>query len=128
MKCRPIPCLLSAALLILCGTGAPAYVRFQTSDGSPYYRTDYAGITIRVNQAVAPGMTNSKGEIIITSDSDPLAALQAALTTWSNVPGSAVRFAPLSMSVTLKYMSQYGEAAAGLLNMPPEAIPLIVKI
>jgi uncharacterized protein (TIGR03437 family) len=81
--------------MILCATHARAYERFQTPDGGSYYRTDYAGITIRVNQRVAPGMINSQGETMITADSDPSPAFQAALVTWSSVPGSAVRFLPL---------------------------------
>jgi hypothetical protein len=87
--------------MILCATDAPAYERFLTSDGGTYYRTDYAGLTIRINQAVVPGMMNSNGQAFITSDSDPMAAMQAALATWSGVPGSAVRFAPLRTTSAL---------------------------
>src|SRR4051812_32828892 len=92
---RRTPYLRSLLLIVVCAANAPAYERFLTSDGRPYYRSDYAGITIRVNQGVAAGILNSRGETLITSNSQPVAAMEAALITWSSVPGSAVRFAPL---------------------------------
>ena len=98
---RLIPYFRGLALIIVCAANAPAYERFVTSDGRPYFRTDYARITIRVNQRVAAGMLNSRGETMITSDSEPLAALQAALVTWSSVPRSAVRFAPVRTTSAL---------------------------
>ena len=38
---------------------------------------------------------NADGNVIITADSDPMKALQAAATSWSSVPTAAVSFLPL---------------------------------
>ena len=94
---------MSRALAVLVVAAAPVFAcsPFHASDGSPFRRADYAQISVRVNQAVAPGIANSAGNLMITGDSQPLAAFQAALQTWSNAPGSAVRFAPLSATAAI---------------------------
>src|SRR5579864_6872012 len=85
---------IPVALLLVAAT-ASAYVRFRTSNGSPFHRNDYAQVSVRINDAVRAGMTNSSGAVMITADSDPIGAFQAALKSWSSVSGSAVNFAPL---------------------------------
>jgi len=85
---------IPVALLLMAVT-ASAYVRFRTANGSPFHRNDYAQVSVRINDAVRAGMTNSSGAVMITADSDPIGAFQAALKSWSSVSGSAVNFAPL---------------------------------
>jgi hypothetical protein len=73
----------------------PAYTPWMTSSGVPLHRTDATNILYLVNQSTAAGMKNADGNVIITADSDPMKALQAAATAWSSVPTAAVRFQPL---------------------------------
>ena len=85
-------------LLLLTGVlaaTANAYSPQTTSNGSPLRRTDAANVKFLVDQAIAPGVANADGAAMITADSDPLAALQAAADAWSNVSTSVVKFAPL---------------------------------
>ena len=72
-----------------------AYTLWTTSNGAPLHRTDAGNIQYLVNQSTAPGITNADGNVVITADSDPMKALQAAATTWSGVPTAAVNFLPL---------------------------------
>jgi uncharacterized protein (TIGR03437 family) len=74
---------------------AQAYVPWRGSSGIAYSRPDFANVQFYVSDKIAAGLRNSDGTVIITEDSDPLSALQAAANTWSNVAGSAVRFAPV---------------------------------
>ncbi len=73
----------------------PAYTLWTTPTGIPLHRTDAASVQYLVNQSTAAGMTNADGNLVITPDSDPMTALQAAATTWSSVPTAAVSFLPL---------------------------------
>lgn len=82
--------------LVLACTPASAFIRNRTSAGIPTRRSDFAGIRFLVNNQTAPGLTNASGGVIITSDSDPLGALQAAMDAWTNVPTSNVVFAALT--------------------------------
>lgn len=72
-----------------------AYVPWSPATRSPLHRADAASIQYLVNQSTAAGMTNADGNVVISSDSDPVAALQAAATAWSSVPTAAVNFLPL---------------------------------
>ncbi|HYM10549.1 MAG TPA: carboxypeptidase regulatory-like domain-containing protein [Bryobacterales bacterium] len=66
------------------------------SETGPFLsRPDYSNIQVRVNDQTVPGMTNSGGNVIITPDSDPMGALQAAANSWSGVATAGVTFAPL---------------------------------
>ena len=69
-----------------------AYTPWTPGTQNPLHRTDAAGIQYLVNQSTAAGMTNADGNVIITADSDPTKALQAAATAWSSVPTAAVNF------------------------------------
>src|SRR5260370_32452362 len=75
-----------------------AYTLWTTSSGRLLHRTDAASIQYRVNKSTAAGMTNADGNVVITADSDPMKALQAAATAWSSVPSAAVSF--LSLQTT----------------------------
>src|SRR5947209_14902462 len=89
----PLACLVAAA--------ASAYSPQTTSNGSPLRRTDAANVRFLINQAIAAGVANADGAAMITADSDPIAALQAAANTWSSLGSSTVRFAPLETASTV---------------------------
>jgi len=78
-------------------TAGPAlgYIQARNGSGAGLNRTDFARIPYLVNDQTVAGLRNDQGELIITEDSSPVEALQAALDTWSSVPASRVRFAPL---------------------------------
>ena len=78
-------------------TAGPAlgYIQARNGSGAGLHRTDFARIPYLVNDQTVAGLRNDQGELIITEDSSPVEALQAALDTWSSVPASRVRFAPL---------------------------------
>lgn len=88
--------LLCAILLglVLNSFEARAYVRGKNTPGALYFRTDYSQLTMLYSQDLAGGMLNTNGRVIITGDSDPVAALKAATEAWSRVDGSQVHFAP----------------------------------
>jgi hypothetical protein len=93
MRTLLITCLLASA--------AGAYTPEATSTGVPLRRTDVTGVKFLINQGVAAGILNADGAVMITADSDPVAALQAAAATWSNVPNSLVKFAPLDTTTAV---------------------------
>ena len=90
-----------ALLVCLWATAAAAYAPQFTSNGTPIRRTDAANVKFLVNQAVAPGMLNSQGGVMIQTGSDPAAALQAAAIAWSSVPTSMVKFAAIETTSAL---------------------------
>jgi uncharacterized protein (TIGR03437 family) len=83
-------------LLLTFGIAAPLvpYARI-LSDGIPIRRAEFSGVQFLRNDRMAAGILNADNLPMITAGSNPEAALAAALRTWSGVPGSAVRFAPL---------------------------------
>jgi hypothetical protein len=81
--------LMRTALLCFFAAAASAYSPQTTSTGIPLRRTDATNVKFLVNV---------NGAALITAGSDPMPALQAAANTWSNVPTSTVKFAPLEMS------------------------------
>ncbi len=83
-------------LVLIAAIAAPLvpYARIM-SNGVPIRRAEFSGVQFLMNDQMAPGILNAEGLPMITAGSNPEAALAAALRTWSNVPGSAVRFAPL---------------------------------
>ena len=92
MTYRALLTLLLAALV----PSAEAYVRSRTSGGNLLFRTDNQNIVYLMNDQTAAGMTNADGEVLITSDSDPFAALQGSLAAWDAVSSADVAFAPLA--------------------------------
>ena len=92
--------MTSRALLTLLLTvvvpSAEAYVRARTSGGNLLFRTDNQNIVFLMNDQTAAGMTNADGEVLITADSDPFAALQGSLAAWDAVSSADVNFAPLA--------------------------------
>ena len=91
-----------AVLLLLAVCAAlPAYTRSSTESGVPLYRKDAAAIQFQVHPSVKAGAQSSDGGVSITAESDPAAALSAAISTWSGVADSTVRFAPLQETTLL---------------------------
>ena len=92
--------MTSRALLTLLLTvvvpSAEAYVRARTAGGNLLFRTDNQNIVFLMNDQTAAGMTNADGEVLITADSNPFAALQASLAAWDAVSSADVAFAPLA--------------------------------
>lgn len=84
-------CLILATLSV---SLAPGYTFRTAAPGAPFHRTDAANIQFLVNQSTAAGMTNADGKVVITADSNPAAALQAAAATWSNLAAATVNFLP----------------------------------
>ena len=72
-----------------------AYVQNQSFRGDPLHRTDVTNIRYVINDQTVAGLENSAGSAIISSDSSPVAAIQAALDTWSGVASSEVQFLEL---------------------------------
>lgn len=90
----------AAAILLLLGVpAAQAWVRLVTVNGVPLKRNDFANVRFAVNDAFQPGLRNSDGRLIVTADSDPSTALQAAVDSWNNQPSSALRFGPLETTI-----------------------------
>ena len=92
MTSRALLALLLAALV----PSAEAYVRARTQGGNLLFRTDNRNIVYLMNDQTAGGMTNADGEVLITADSDPFAALQGSLAAWDVVSSADVNFAPLA--------------------------------
>ena len=86
--------VLPVLMLVLSGPRASGFVHSRTSNGQPLRRSDFAAVRYLINEQTAPGLTNSSGSVTITSDSDPISALQAAMDTWTNVETSNLTFAP----------------------------------
>ena len=87
---------LLTLLLAVAVPSAEAYVRVRTAGGTFLFRTDNQNIVYLMNDQRAAGMTNADGEVLITADSDPFAALQASLAAWDAVSSADVNFAPLT--------------------------------
>ena len=105
---------LAAAFL---PTIAAAYTFRTTDAGVPLRRTDAAAIQYQVNQSTTAGMTNADGNVQITADSDPMAALQSAASSWTNLPTSAVNFLPLQ-STALENDPTDGQYVIEFLDTP----------
>lgn len=94
----------AALFLLLAATGASGYIRasFSYSDGTTAFvkRSDAAmpGVQFYFNSLIAPGLQSSvsgSSVTVISSGSDPLGAMRAALNTWNVAPNSSARFLPL---------------------------------
>ena len=89
-------------LIALCQAGvAWGYVQNATFRGDPLHRSDFTDIRYVINDQTVAGLQNRAGTPIITSDSSPAAAIQAAMETWSHVASSEVRFAELEVTPLL---------------------------
>ena len=85
--------VLTSVVLGITTLTAQAYVRILTSRGNPIRRTDQANIQFMIQEQVVAGLNNVDGEPWITADSDPRAALNAALDNWDRITQADLRFA-----------------------------------
>ena len=76
-----------AALLVIAAPGLPGYVR-ETFGGQPLRRDPQ--IRFIIDPKVVPGLRNADGAVILTPESDPVTALEAAMATWNTVPTASV--------------------------------------
>jgi len=88
------PSLLTLLALALVSTPAAAFVRSRLGSGF-LRRTDASNVRFLVNERTAAGLTSSAGRVVITAGSDPLAALQAAADSWTNIPSSSLTLAAM---------------------------------
>lgn len=86
--------LLAAAAALGAPEAVDGYARWMMPNGY-IWRADYAGVLFRVDPSVVGGLTNSEGGLLITAESDPQAALAAAMNTWNAVPATTARFESL---------------------------------
>jgi len=85
------------AALLLCSVAA-GYIRLTDSGvvtGAPLRRGDAESVAFLVQDTVEPGLRNADGRFWITPTSDPLAALQAAVSAWNGIEGSSLAFEPV---------------------------------
>jgi len=84
-----------ALLLLAAGTvTALAYVRGERRSGAGYFVEDPRNVRFFIDQALAPGLRNTDGEIYLSEESAPQAAVASAMRTWSSLPGSILNLAP----------------------------------
>ena len=97
------PSLAMFALVAAFGaSGLHAYIRntFSFTDGSavPQRRVDGAGIQFYVNSKIGPNFQSSASGSVVTvisAGSDPVLAIQAALSAWNGIAGANLKFLPL---------------------------------
>ena len=92
--------LVAPLVLALGLSSAQAYIRYAPF-GAPLTRADFANIRFKVNVAALAGLTNADGQVFITPDSHAVRALKNAMASWSSIPTSAVRFAPLETTTAV---------------------------
>ena len=61
----------------LCG-----HTRIMTQDRRPLMRKDFANIEYLINDRFQPGAANADGRPMLTTGSDPVAALRASAAAW----------------------------------------------
>ena len=84
---------LLATMLVALTCPASAFVNSRHPvTGNSLFRSS-PNVTFLVNNQTAAGMSNSNGQKIITPNSNPLNAIRAAMSTWNDVPASAITFA-----------------------------------
>lgn len=89
-----------------------AYTRLRTDSGVAQFRSNPSNIQFLINDSTQPGLLNTAGEPTITADSDPLAAINAALQTWGSSQDSTVSFLPAQTTA----VSPNGQDGANVLT------------
>lgn len=94
--------MLAACVPVLLIPGsASAYIRINTGDPAGLFdlkRADSTAIQFYLNANLVPGVTSTvsgSSVQVIPADSDPAAAIRAALTRWANVTTASTKFLPL---------------------------------
>jgi len=91
----------AATLFVLAVGGVcllQGYTRLRTEQGSPQFRSNPTNIQFLVNNQTQAGLLNTHGEPTITADSAPVAAINAALQSWSGLADSTVSFLPAQLT------------------------------
>jgi uncharacterized protein (TIGR03437 family) len=93
---RGLTCRL-LVLSYLCLGPLHAYVRLVSSfTAAPLQRRDFLDIRYFLNEQTVPGLRNQNDGLTISSDSSPVEAVEAAMTSWMGIGASEIRFAPLA--------------------------------
>ncbi len=90
--------MMRGVLLLLAFAAVAAGYVPRVVNGVQLRRKDFAQMQFHLNSAAVPGLKNGSGQTFITTDSNPVAAVKAALNTWNNVADSNARFAPLDVT------------------------------
>ena len=90
--------------LLWMASPAKAYVRILSPGGVPVQRTDFLNISYLLDDRTAPGLRNQDGGLIITPESSPVAAVEAALSSWNAISTSQLRFAPIAGTTGLELL------------------------
>lgn len=77
------------------------HTRIVSEQGVPAFLPDYTNVSMQFNEGIRAGATNASGRQVFTTGSTPIAALQAAASTWSSVENSRIRFAALESTPLL---------------------------
>ncbi len=96
-RIRSAAVVLTLSVLAL-GGALFGYIRTTVTgdDLSPFlFQPQPDSIQFFVEDVVAADLRNADNRPVISPSSDPLAALEAALDTWSDIPDSALHFNPL---------------------------------
>jgi len=67
-------------------------------DGPTFHRTDAANIQLVISDQVRGGITNADGLLLVTPDSDPVAAVRSAIATLNGFEDASFRFADLRVA------------------------------
>jgi uncharacterized protein (TIGR03437 family) len=88
---------LAALLLSVTPVSLPGYVQ-RAINNIGLHRSDFQSVKFSLNAAAVPGLTNASGHPFITTDSNVVGAIKAAMDTWNHVSDSNARFAPLTIT------------------------------
>ena len=77
---------LSAAVLLSAGPALFGYVR-ESYGSQALWRPPQ--VRFVVDPKVVPGLRNGDGAVVLTSESDPVTALRAAMQTWNAAPSAS---------------------------------------
>ncbi len=90
--------LTAIALALVLPFAGAAFVRLTvtgTLGDTLLRRSDNHDLRFLVNEETADGLLSDTSQFVITSDSEPIPALERAIDTWDSVPDAALSFAPL---------------------------------
>ncbi len=82
----------AAALGIVAAICAHAYIRSGRGPNTPYFVGDPSHVKYFVNSQTQAGLKNLSGNVVITTDSSPTAAILAALERWNAVSDTVLHF------------------------------------
>ncbi len=89
--------------LFLWATPLAAYVRILGFGDVPSQRRDFLDIRYSLHELTAPGQRNAQDQVIITPASSPVAAIEAAMKSWSSIETSLIQFGSLRPTSETNY-------------------------